>query len=365
MKNKTSNKKSKVSKILPKSWKKSTSPWTIEYIGEKEINSTISLEVIDYNPLSSSQFFIENITENISLKNPDSITWLNVNWVHWENIINEIWKQYNIHPLVLEDMSNTTQRSKIEEYDDYIFMVLKVVYFSEEDNNISVEQISLVVWENYILSLQEKPWVLFKWVRERIKNGKWKIRKMWSDYLMYALIDALVDSYFWVLEKISTKIEKLEENLLHNVDSNMLQEIYSLKNELLFLKKSIWPLREVLNNLQKTENTLIKEETYIYLRDVYDHVIQTIETLETFKDVTSGMLDLYLSMVSHKMNEVMKVLTIFSAIFIPLTFFSGIYGMNFKHMPELDYPNAYFIWWWITIIMTIIMIIIFKKKKWL
>lgn len=364
MKKNIPHKKSKVSKLLPKNSKAASSPWTVEYIWTKS-DQSIWLEIIDYNSESSKQYIIDEISDTINIKNKDSITWLNINGVHSEEIIHKVWVEYDIHPLVLEDMSNTTQRSKIEEYDEYIFMVLKIVYFSEETNSISIEQLSIIVGENYILTLQEKPGIIFNGVRERIKNWKWKIRKMWSDYLMYALTDALVDSYFWVLEKISNKIESLEEKLLISVDTHMLQEIYALKNELLFLKKSIWPLREVVNNLQKIENSLIEEHTHLYLRDVYDHTIQIIETIETFRDIISGMLDLYLSMTSNKMNEVMKVLTIFSAIFIPLTFFSGIYGMNFQHMPELEMIYAYPIWWIATIVMSIIMVIIFKKKNWL
>lgn len=364
MKKHDHHKKSKISKLVPKNSKTASSPWIVEYIWTK-MNQSIWLEIIDYTPESSKQYIIDEISDTINIKKDDSITWLNINGAHSEEIIHEIWKQYNIHPLVLEDMSNTTQRSKIEEYEDYIFIVLKIVYFSEETNSITVEQISIILGKNYILTLQEKPGILFNWVRERIRNWKWKIRKSGSDYLMYALTDALVDSYFTILEKLSTKIESLEEKLLMSVDSHMLHEIYALKNELLFLKKSIWPLREVVNNIQKIDNNLINESTHIYIRDVYDHTIQVIETIESFRDIVSGMLDLYLTMTSNKMNEVMKVLTIFSAIFIPLTFFSWIYGMNFTHMPELNLIYAYPIWWAVTIIMTIIMVIIFKKKQWL
>lgn len=353
-----------LSKILPKIGKQASSPGIIKYIW-RERESEVKIKLIDYNETDINEKNLLTLDKSIQLKDTQSIKWINITGVHDESIIHKMWEIYNIHPLVLEDISNTTQRAKIEEYDDYLFVIIKMIYFSNETNEITVEQVSLIVWDNYIISLQEREGDVFNWVRERIRKNKGKICKSWSDYLMYAILDAIVDQYFSVIEQMSEKIEDTEEQLMFWVDQELLNKIYSLKKELVYIKKSIWPLREVISTLNRAENELIKETTFIYLRDVYDHTIQVLETVETFRDLTSGMLDLYLSTVSNKMNEIMKVLTIFAAIFIPLTFIAWVYWMNFQFMPELWWKYAYPIWWAIIVVLTIIMLIIFKRKKWI
>lgn len=236
--------------------------------------------------------------------------------------------------MILEDILNTEQRPKIEDFDDHIFIVSKMLYCKESE--IDSEQISMILGPNYVLTFQEKEGDVFDPVRKRIKESKGKIRKMGSDYLAYALIDAIVDNYFLVLERMGETIESLEEELLEDPTPETLNTIHSLKRELIFLRKSVWPLREVINTVYKGESKLISDTTQIYLRDVYDHTIQVIDTIETFRDMVSGMLDVYLSSVSNRMNEVMKVLTTIATIFIPLTFIAGVYGMNFQYMPSWD-----------------------------
>lgn len=361
---KKNQKKMKLDKLIPKNWKWSSSPGTVKYVW-KERKEKVNIEILNYNIDNLTEITVNDLSESLGYINKETVTWINVSWVHNEALINTIWELFNIHKLVLEDITNTTQRSKIEEYDDYIFVVLKMIYFSKEDNELIVEQVSLIVSDNYIISLQEIKWDVLDWLRERIKQVKWKIRNLWTDYLMYWIIDGIVDQYFNVIEAFSEKIEELEEELMVSSDNILLSKIYSLKKEIVFLKKSIWPLREVVLFLERWEHKLISDFTNLYFRDVYDHTIQVIETIETFRDLTSWLLDLYLSTVSNKMNEVMKVLTIFWAIFIPLTFIAGVYWMNFEYMPELWWEMSYPVFWIIIILNIVIMLYLFKRKKWL
>lgn len=357
-------KKISLSKLLPKNTTHSSSPGTIKYIWKKR-SSKVKMDIINYNETNFSEKKISKIEDSILLKDDKSITWLNVMGVHNEALIHEIGEKYNIHPLVLEDITNTTKRPKIEEYDDYLYIIVKMIYFSKKTKEVEVEQVSLIVGSNYVITFHEKESDILDWVKNRLRTFKGKIRKLWSDYLMYAIIDSIVDQYFYVIEQISENIEGLEEELMLWSGQELLNKIYSLKKEIVFLKKSVWPLREVVNTLQHGENKLINEYTFIFLRDLYDHTIQVIETVETFRDLISWMLDLYLSTVSNKMNEIMKVLTIFGTIFIPLTFIAWVYWMNFEHMPELTGERSYYIWWIIIIFIVITILLLFKRKKWI
>lgn len=357
--------KSSLSKLIPKTWKIADSPWTITYIWKKR-DTKVTIDYLSYNENISNEKIYKRITEfKNEIENDKLKKWINVTWVHNERIIHQIWEIFNIHPLVLADIANTTQRPKIEEYDDYFFVIAKIIDFSTNTHEIIMEQVSFIIWKDFVITFQENKNDVFNWVKNRINNKKWKISKLWSDYLMYALMDAIVDQYFVVLEQVSEKMESLENELMFSINQKLLNKIYSIKKEIVYLKKSIWPLREVIAIIQNNENKMVNRHTQIYLKDLYNHTIQVIETVETFRDITSGMLDLYLSTVSNKMNEVMKILTIFSAIFIPLTFLAWVYWMNFHYMPELAMKYAYPIWWWIVIVIIVLMIIIFRKKKWL
>jgi magnesium transporter len=288
-----------------------------------------------------------------------------VDGIHEVEIIEKIGKNYGIHPLLLEDILNTEQRPKLDDFDDYMFLVLKMLSFDEERGEITTEQVSLILGQNYVISFQEREGDVFNPVRDRIRNAKGRIRRMGADYLAYALLDSIVDSYFLILERIGDRIEGLEEDLISNPDEKTLQTIHHLKREMIFLRRSIWPLREVISGISRKESNLIKESTEIFLRDVYDHTIQVIDTIESFRDTVSGMLDIYLSSLSNRMNEVMKVLTIFASIFIPLTFVAGIYGMNFSNMPELGWKWGYFCALAIMAGIGISMLFYFKRKHWL
>lgn len=237
--------------------------------------------------------------------------------------------------------------------------------YDENETQTKTEQISLIIGSNYLISFQEDEGDVFDLIRERIRTDRGRIRKMGSDYLAYSLIDAIVDNYFTVLEKIGESIEDIEDELIKNPTPEILQKIHTLKRELIFLRKSVWPLRELISRLERWESQLIDKSIDIYLRDVYDHTIQVIDALETFRDMLSGMLDIYLTSASNRMNEVMKVLTIIATIFIPLTLVAGIYGMNFKYMPELDSPWGYPMVYVVMLIISLVMLIYFRRKKWL
>ncbi len=340
------------------------SPGSLIHIGEKKTDK-IKVTIMDYSIGKYDEREVVNIEECLSLKNKPSVSWINVDGLHDINAIEKIGNCFDIHPLVLEDIVNTDQRPKIEGFEKYLFFVLKMFYVDENNYELQSEQISIILGQNYVLSFQEKVGDVFDSVRERIRQSKGRIRKMGNDYLAYALIDAIVDNYYVILEKIGEKVESIEENLVLNPSPETLQNIYNLKREMIYLRKSVWPIREVINGLIREESKLIKKETHIFLRDLYDHTIQIIETIETFRDMIAGMLDIYMSSISNKMNEVMKVLTIFAAIFIPLTFIVGIYGMNFQYMPELEWKWGYPIVILIMIIISIIMLYYFKKKKWM
>jgi magnesium transporter len=334
------------------------------FVGEKK-SEKVKLSVINYDGASFQEKEVPNVGEALSYRKKSSVTWLNVYGVHQPDIIEQVGKSFNVHPLVLEDIANTGQRPKMEDFDDYIFVVLRMLSFDETENQTKAEQISMVFGADFVVSFQEREGDVFDIIRERLRNNKGRIRKMGADYLAYSLIDAIVDNYFMVLEKLGEAIEEIEDKLVSNPRSETLQIIHDLKRETVFLRKSVWPLREVISRLERSESPLISKSTFVYLRDVYDHTIQVMDSVDTFRDTLSGMLDIYLSSVSNRMNEVMKVLTVIATIFIPLTFIAGIYGMNFKVMPELDQPWGYPAVLILMLAIAVVMLVYFRRKKWL
>lgn len=316
-----------------------------DYTGEKELKTV--------SDLSS---FIEN----------DSlVTWVNVEGVPELDVLQEIGSHFNIHSLVLEDIFNMDQRPKLEDYGNYIYIVMKMLYFHEEKQEIEVEQISVILGNNYVISFRERTEDIFKPIRERLSSPRSRIREMKSDYLAYSLLDLIVDHYFQVLERMGDMIDMLEELFIINPTQYTLNTFHKLKKEVLFLRKTVWPLREVISGLERRDSNLISESLGIYLRDVYDHITQIIDIMETFRDMLSEMLDIYMSGISNRINEVMKVLTIITTIFIPLSFVAGIYGMNFKHMPELEWSWGYPLTLLFMAAVAVAMVVYFIKKKWL
>jgi len=339
-------------------------PGTLIYTGERKMES-VRITVLDYDENSFQENHVANIEDCFEFKTTPTVSWINIDGLHDVDIIERIGNQYDFHPLMLEDILHTGQRPKFEDYEKYIYIVLMMLSFDEESQTVQSEQVSVVLGKNYVISLQENIGDVFEQIRDRIRNAKGKIRRMGADYLMYAILDAIVDNYFAILEKLGEKIEFLEEELVINPTEKTLQQIHNLKREMVHLRRSVWPLRELISGIERSESELILESTDAYFRDIYDHTIQVIDTVESFRDMVSGMLDIYLSSVSNRMNEVMKVLTIIATIFIPLTFVAGIYGMNFEYMPELKWKFGYYGVWMIMLVITGGMLYYFKKKKWL
>ena len=322
------------------------------------------ITIIDYDANKYQEKTVTSLEECLPFKATDTVTWINIDGLSDIPLLDRIGRSYDIHPLILESILNTDQRPKIEDLGTYIYVNIKMLQYLETAHKVKIEQVSLIVGRNYIISFQEDVGDVFDPVRERIrKDGR--IRKYGTDYLAYALIDAVVDNYFTVMESLGEQVELLEEALVSNPGQEMLMNVHTLKKDMIYLRKSVWPLREVISGLERSDNDLIRDATRIYLRDVYDHTIQVIDTIETFRDMVSGMLDIYLSGMSMRLNEVMKVLTLIATIFIPLTFIVGIYGMNFKYMPELDYPYGYYGVWVVIIAVTVTMLLYFHKKKWI
>lgn len=339
-------------------------PGTLIHIGERKTEK-VRIRILDYDEAQFEEKEAKTIEECLTFKDKSTITWINIDGIHQVEIIEKLGNYFGLHPLLLEDILNTEQRPKMEDYRDYIFIVLKMLYLGEANNEIEAEQVSLILGSNFVISFQERRRDVFEPVRDRIRNAKGRIRKAGADYLAYTLLDAIVDNYFIILENLGETMEETEEQLTTNPNPETLQLIHALKKGMIFLRKSIWPLREVISGLERCESSLIHESTGAYLRDVYDHTIQIIDTVESFRDMISGMLDIYLSSISNKMNEVMKVLTIFASIFIPLTFVAGIYGMNFEFMPELKWHWGYFGILGVMALVGISLVVYFKRKKWL
>jgi magnesium transporter len=365
LKKTTKNAVQPVFKILKKSSKKAgLPPGTLVHIGEKKVEQT-RIAIIDYDEEQLVVKEVQSIEECFPFKDKSTVTWINIDGLHDVDPIEKLGTHFDIHPLILEDIVHTGQRPKVEDFENYVYFVLMMLYYDDESNEIIEEQFSIILGKNIVITFQEKVGDVFKTIRERIHNKKLRIRKAKAPFLAYRLIDTVVDNYFLVLEKLEDKIEHLEEELLMNPTKETLQSIYDLRRRLLSLRKSIWPLRDVINSIEKDDVSFFDETMWIFFRDIYDHVHQVIETIEIFREIISNMLDTYLTAVSNRMNEVMKVLTIIATIFIPLTFVAGIYGMNFKYMPELEWKWGYAS---VLILMAVIvccMFVYFRKKKWL
>lgn len=351
-------------KFIPRIFSKTgAAPGTLTHIDErKDAKTGITLMNYSLDRLDEQQY--DTIEEALASIDSSMTTWLNIDGVHDTEIIEKIGRHFNINVLTLEDIVHTGQRPKVEEYNDYLYFALNMLHLHEDGDEIRSEQVSLVLKNNFLLSFQEARGDVFEPVRERMRKGKGKIRTAGSDYLTYALIDAVVDHYFVILEVIGGSIEALEEELLQDSTPDTMREIHAMRGELLYLRKQVWPLREMISRVTREELPLIHPKTGLFFRDVYDHIFQIIDTIESYRDVLSGMRELHLSILSTRTNEVMKVLTMIATIFIPITFIAGIYGMNFKFMPELSWRWGYATVWGVIITMVILLIVFFKRKKW-
>ncbi|MBY9006238.1 MAG: magnesium/cobalt transporter CorA [Candidatus Lokiarchaeota archaeon] len=338
-------------------------PGTLIYTGDK-VQEKTKIKVTEYSEDHYNYQEFKDATTNLTKIEKPLIKWINIYGLAQVNIIEEIGHQFDLHPLVLEDILSPNQRPKLEDYGRYIFVVLKKLSWNQEEEDFEYEQISLILGENYVITFQERDTNLFNPIYERIQVPKGRVRQMGADYLFYVLIDIIIDNYFIVLEKVGDDIENIEDILIKNPDPETLQLIYKLKKSSIELRKSIWPIREVINKLQREQSNLIKDDLQIYLRDTYDHVFRISDLLENYRDIIFGMLDMYLSSVSNKMNDIMKVLTMISTIFIPLSFLGGFYGMNFIIYHSFQYDLFIIVIIMMTIIAAV-MIVFFKRKKWI
>lgn len=339
-------------------------PGSLIHVGEKKVEQT-RITIIDYGETELKEFTAKSVGECLSFRDSQTVTWINIDGLHETDVIQDIGKSFGIHSLVQEDILHTAQRPKLENLDDYIFATLHMINFDEEAKEVGAEQVSLILGHNFVISFQERAGDTFDFVRNRIRNGRGRIRRMGADYLFYALIDSIVDNYFYILERYGERLEIIEAELTVNATIETLHAIHRLKREMTILRKSVWPMRDVINGMEREETPLISESMRVFIRDLYDHTIRVIESVDTMREIISGLQDLYLSSVSNRMNEVMKVLTIFASIFIPLTFIAGIYGMNFEYMPELKLRWAYPALWIVMISMVGVLLVLFRRNKWL
>lgn len=352
--------------------KKGMSPGSLIFTGEKKVDQ-IKISVFDYNARRVNEINIptQELSKLRKYKSNKNVTWINICGIHNPQVIDEVGNIFGIHPLVLEDILNVEHNPKADEYDNYIFIMTKMINYNNELNRLNIEQVSYILGKNLLITFQEKEGDVFDLIREKIRSNSGRIRKSGADYLAYRLIDTMVDTYFNVLEKIDEHIEKIEDSLLVNPEQGILQNIHSIRKEIIRLKRAISPLRDIIHNLEREQYSFIAKSTYIYLRDLYDHIKQIADNVENYREVINGLQEVYISQSGKKMNEIMKILTIIATIFIPLTFIVGIYGMNFHadnspwNMPELSWRYGYPFVILIMIFVVIGMLIFFKRRKWL
>lgn len=338
-------------------------PGTLVHIGEKKRKATLmTLIGYDEDNFEQKELGIKGL-EALKIKET-GITWLNVEGLSDINILETVGTVFNLHPLILEDILNTDERPKIDVNEEYIYISAKMLCYDKELGELDIEQVSLILGRNYVITVTEKDTDIFDPIVKRLQQGMSRFRKLGADYLAYSLLDVVVDNYFTVLESFGERVELVEDEMMVRNGRQTLRTIHELKRQLLLLHKAVWPLREVLSFLERGESLMVQDTTDIYIRDLYDHVIQVMDTTETLRDILSSMLEVYLSSSSNKMNEIMKVLTIISTVFMPLSFIVGIYGMNLKNMPELGWPLMYPILWLVMICISVSMLIYFKKKRW-
>jgi len=351
--------------VSKRSEKAGLAPGSLVHVGEPKA-AKLEITAMVYDSLQLLEKELETIGDAFPLSEAPSVTWINVDGIHQVEVVEELGERLGLHPLVLEDILNPEQRPKMEDLGDYLYMVVKMLDWDEALHDMTTEQMSVLLGPNYVVSLQEEPGGdVLDPIRMRIRGGKGRLREEGPDYLAYTILDGVVDRYFGVLESLGEMVEDLEGELVANPSSDALHRLHHLKREMIYMRKAVWPLREVVAGLERCESPLIRKSTRPYLRDVYDHAVQVMDAVETLRDMLSGMLDIYLSSISNRMNEVMKVLTIFASIFAPLTFLAGVYGMNFHYLPELSWRWAYPALWLVMLTIGLVMLWFFRRKRWL
>jgi magnesium transporter len=339
------------------------SPYALHFRGEKKSEKVI-LRVIDYDEYNLDELSLGSIDEVIKFHTTKSTSWFNVDGLHDENIMQEISNAFDLEPTILADVMNTHARPKIHEYDNCIYISVKMLQYDEVLNYISGENLVIIIKENIIITFQEKPGDVFEPLRERIRKNKRRLRTSSTDYLAFAIMDIVFDNYKYIISELGSKIETIEVDLLNDPQVSLLETINNFKKEIIYLNKSIKPCRELTDDLFKLDSDLLGDDVSVHLKELKDNINQSIESLESYREILSDQLNIYHMTMSSKLNDIMKFLTVFSVIFIPLTFIAGIYGTNFDFLPELHFKYSYFIMWGIMITITISMIFYFKKKKW-
>ncbi|MBI9108435.1 MAG: magnesium/cobalt transporter CorA [Spirochaetales bacterium] len=339
-------------------------PGEIVFIGEKKVQEA-TLKMIDYDNENLLEQEIIDLNESIAFKDTPTVTWLNINGLHDTDLIKKIGDGFDLHALVLDDIVNTSQRPSMEEYDDYLFMVLKMMYYDEAAKQIKSEQLSIVLGKTFLITFQERPGDIFDPVRDRIRKQKGRIRKVGIDYLAYALLDIIVENYIMLIERFGEQIEDIENEILENPSQKILSKIQKYKQEMNYLRKTIRPVREFILQLSRLDSDLLQDHTLPFIKDLLDLSTQAVEGIDSYREMLSDHMDIYNTGINNRLNEIMKVLTIFSAIFIPLTFIAGIYGTNFENLPELHFRYSYFIFWGVLVSVAVFMLRFFKRKKWL
>lgn len=353
----------KLKRLFTVSAKPGQVPGSMVYTGPSR-DEPLRITLIDYDADNLSERTDVQIDDCVNCRESGTVSWINIDGLNDSSVIEKVGESFDIHPLVLEDVLHTTQRPKLEDHSEYLFLVVRMLYLPPESDELQSEQLSFILTEHCLITFQERTGDVFESIRERIRNNHGRIRKMGADYLLYALMDAIVDNYFLIMEATGEKIEAIEQSMMENPDTVLLNGLYRMKRELLYIRKSTWPLREAVGGLERGESTLLKKKTSPFIRDLYDHTIQVIDTVETFRDMLSGVQDLYLSSMGQKTNKVMQVLTIIATLFIPLTFVAGIYGMNFDYIPELHWKYSYAVFWVVIVLITFCMLLYFRRKKW-
>jgi magnesium transporter len=337
---------------------------TLVHLGERK-TARAAITLIEYAADSLKETHFDSLAACQACAPSLPKLWLNVHGLHEPAVLQEIGKRFQLHPLVLEDILNTDQRPKVEDYGDYLFLVARFCAYDAASLAVTTEQVSFVIGTNFVLSFQERPTGNFDPVREWLRTDKGRIRQLGTDYLAYALLDAVVDRYFTVLEQIGERTEQLEDDLLAKPDAAQLQTLHQIKRETLTMRRSIWPLREVVNTLVRNDSRYFTPETQLYLRDIYDHTVHLIESLEAIRDLIAGMLDIYLSSISNRVNQEVRALTVFALIFMPATLISGIFGMNFKTMPLLDDPSGFLFAIGLMIGVAATLGLVFWRRRWI
>lgn len=343
---------------------KGLAPGSLVFIGNRKLENT-RIRLIDFDNTNLKEQELEDISQGTKYIETNTVTWINIDGLHDLEIINKVGKIFDLHPLLLEDILNTGQRPKMEEFDNCLFLVLKMLRYDDEKQIILSEQLSMIIGRTFLITFQERVGDVFEPVRERIRKKRGRIRASGIDYLAYALLDTVVDNYIYLISKLGEKIEDIEVGILEETSAKTLEKISNYKREMSYIRKSVRPTREYIAKLTRLESEFIREETNPFLNDLLDLITQATEAIDTYREMLSDQLNIYNSSISNKMNDIMKILTIFAAIFIPLTFIAGIYGTNFEYLPELHFKYSYFIFLGIMVTIAIGMLFFFKRKGWL